>query len=52
MTATALHPGLTSTGFSAEDPSLGLLVTILRPFMRSPARGAETPIYLASSAPF
>ena len=26
VTATALHPGLTSTAFSAEDPSLGLLV--------------------------
>jgi NAD(P)-dependent dehydrogenase (short-subunit alcohol dehydrogenase family) len=50
VTATALHPGLTSTAFSAEDPALGLLVKILRPFMRSPARGAETPIYLASSA--
>jgi retinol dehydrogenase 14 len=50
VTATALHPGLTSTAFSAEDPSMGLLVKILRPFMKSPARGAETPIYLASSA--
>ena len=50
VTATALHPGLTSTAFSAEDPALGLLVKILRPFMRSPARGAETPIHLASSA--
>ena len=50
VTATALHPGLTSTAFSAEDPSLGLLVKILRPFMKSPARGAETPIYLATSA--
>jgi NAD(P)-dependent dehydrogenase (short-subunit alcohol dehydrogenase family) len=50
VTATALHPGLTSTAFSAEDPALGLLVKILRPFMKSPARGAETPIYLASSA--
>ena len=49
VTATALHPGLTSTAFSAEDPALGLLVTILRPFMKSPARGAETPVYLASS---
>ena len=49
VTATAVHPGLTSTAFSAEDPALGLLVTILRPFMKSPARGAETPIYLASS---
>jgi retinol dehydrogenase-14 len=49
VTATALHPGLTNTAFSAEDPALGLLVAILRPFMRSPKRGAETPVYLASS---
>jgi NAD(P)-dependent dehydrogenase (short-subunit alcohol dehydrogenase family) len=49
VTATVLHPGLTNTAFSAEDPSLGLLVKLLRPFMRSPKRGAETPIYLASS---
>jgi retinol dehydrogenase-14 len=33
VTATALHPGVTSTAFSAEDPALGWLVTIMRPFM-------------------
>jgi len=49
VTATALHPGVTSTAFSAEDPALGLLVAVMRPFMKSPARGAETPVYLASS---
>jgi len=49
VTATALHPGVTSTAFSAEDPALGLLVAVMRPFMKSPARGAETSIYLASS---
>ena len=49
VTATALHPGMTSTAFSAEDPALGWLVTIMRPFMKSPERGAETPVYLASS---
>jgi NAD(P)-dependent dehydrogenase (short-subunit alcohol dehydrogenase family) len=49
VTATALHPGLTSTAFSAEDPTMGWLVRMLRPFMQSPSRGAETPIYLASS---
>ena len=49
VTATAVHPGMTSTAFSAEDPALGLLVTIMRPFMRSPARGADTAVYLASS---
>ncbi len=49
VTATALHPGITNTAFSAEDPTLGPLVAILRPFMKSPRRGAETPVYLASS---
>ena len=49
VTATALHPGMTSTAFGAEDPALGWLVAILRPFMKSPERGAETPVYLASS---
>jgi len=49
VTATAVHPGMTNTAFSAEDPALGLLVTILRPFMKSPERGADTPVYLSSS---
>jgi NAD(P)-dependent dehydrogenase (short-subunit alcohol dehydrogenase family) len=49
VTATVLHPGVTSTGFGAEDPTLGPLVALLRPFMKSPARGAETSVYLASS---
>jgi retinol dehydrogenase-14 len=52
VTATALHPGLTSTSFGAEDMSRGLrpVIAVLRVFMGSPARGAETPIHLASSA--
>ena len=49
VTANALHPGLTSTAFSAEDPAFGLLVKIMRPFMRSPAKGADTAVYLASA---
>jgi NAD(P)-dependent dehydrogenase (short-subunit alcohol dehydrogenase family) len=49
VTATTLHPGVTSTGFSAEDPAMGLLVKVMRPFMRSPAKGADTAVYLASS---
>ena len=49
VTANAVHPGLTSTAFSAEDPALGPLVRIMRPFMRSPAKGADTAVYLASS---
>jgi retinol dehydrogenase 14 len=52
VSATALHPGMTNTSFSAEDPSRAFapLVAVMRPFMRSPRKGAETPVYLASSA--
>jgi len=51
VTATALHPGMTNTAFSAEDPSRAFapLVKIMRPFMKKPERGADTPVYLASS---
>jgi len=51
VTATALHPGMTSTGFGAEDTARGWgpLIALMRPFMKKPAQGAETPVYLASS---
>jgi NAD(P)-dependent dehydrogenase (short-subunit alcohol dehydrogenase family) len=52
VTATVLHPGVVSTGFGAEDPSriFKLIVPFYRPFMKTPAEGAETSIYLASSS--
>jgi len=51
VTATALHPGVVSTGFGAEDPSriFKLVVPFYRPFMKTPRQGAATSIYLASS---
>jgi retinol dehydrogenase-14 len=51
VTANALHPGLVSTSFGAEDPRRiqRLLIPFLRPFMKSPAKGAATSIYLASA---
>jgi retinol dehydrogenase 14 len=51
VTATALHPGVVNSGFGAEDPSwvFKVLVPLVRPFMKSPERGAETSIHLASS---
>ena len=51
VTATALHPGMTNTAFSAEDPSRAFapLVMVMRPFMKKPDRGADTPVYLASA---
>jgi retinol dehydrogenase-14 len=51
VTANALHPGVVSTAFGAEDPGgvQRLLVPFMRPFMRSPAQGAATSIHLASA---
>ena len=51
VTANALHPGVVNTSFGAADPA-GVqrwLVPVLRPFMKSPARGAATSIHLASA---
>jgi retinol dehydrogenase-14 len=51
ITANALHPGVTGTAFGAEDPATiqRILVPFMRPFMKTPARGAATSIYLASA---
>jgi NAD(P)-dependent dehydrogenase (short-subunit alcohol dehydrogenase family) len=51
VTATVMHPGMTNTAFSAEDPARAFapLVAVLRPFMKSPEQGASTAVYLAGS---
>jgi NAD(P)-dependent dehydrogenase (short-subunit alcohol dehydrogenase family) len=51
VTANALHPGVVRTSFGAEDPARiqRLLLPLLRPVMKSPARGAATSIHLASA---
>jgi NAD(P)-dependent dehydrogenase (short-subunit alcohol dehydrogenase family) len=51
VTANALHPGVTSTAFGAEDGVrvMAPIIAALRPFMRSAKRGAETSVFLASS---
>ena len=51
VTATALHPGVTSTNFGAEDQAwyFGKMSGLARRFMQTPAKGAATSIYLAAS---
>lgn len=51
VTANALHPGMVRTGFGAEDQQAAwkVVAPIVRPFLRRPARGALTSIYLAAS---
>ena len=50
ITANVLHPGVVRTRFAAEDPGrMRGLIPIARLFMKTPERGAATPVFLASS---
>jgi NAD(P)-dependent dehydrogenase (short-subunit alcohol dehydrogenase family) len=51
VTVNALHPGLTSTGFGQNNPGflMKIMGAIVPLIARSPEKGAETSIYLASS---
>jgi NAD(P)-dependent dehydrogenase (short-subunit alcohol dehydrogenase family) len=51
VTATVLHPGVVRTNFGAEDQAafIRVMLPLVRLFMKTPAAGAATPIYLASS---
>lgn len=50
VTANALHPGLIRTGFGANNGRLwALLYVFINALGRTPAQGADTLIYLASS---
>jgi len=50
VTANCFHPGLVATGFNRNNGLLmNLGMTILRPMARSPEKGAETLVWLATS---
>jgi len=51
VTATVCHPGVVRTSFGAEDQaaSLAVMIRVARLAMKTPAQGAGTSIYLASS---
>ena len=51
VTANVLHPGVVRTAFGAEDPPPWhrLVLPLIRPLLKTPARGADSSIYLASS---
>lgn len=52
VTVNALHPGFVATGFAKNNGKvMAALISIFAPLVaRSPAKGAETSIYLASSS--
>jgi NAD(P)-dependent dehydrogenase (short-subunit alcohol dehydrogenase family) len=50
VTANCFHPGLVATGFNRNNGAImGLGMTLLRPVSRSPEKGAETLIWLATA---
>ena len=51
VTANSLHPGVVRTNFGAEDQArwFAVLSRVILPLLKTPAQGAQTPIYLASS---
>lgn len=51
VSVNALHPGAVATGFGQDAQGFFMtLFKLFRPFFRSAEKGAETPIYLATSA--
>jgi NAD(P)-dependent dehydrogenase (short-subunit alcohol dehydrogenase family) len=52
LTANSLHPGTVRTGYGGDGDTRGFLafgIKIASPFFLSPAKGARTSVYLASS---
>jgi NAD(P)-dependent dehydrogenase (short-subunit alcohol dehydrogenase family) len=51
VTSNALHPGVVRTSFGSDDPAgiQKFIVPLIRPFMKTPARGAATSIHLATA---
>src|SRR6202171_1914730 len=51
VTATSVHPGVVRTNFGAEDQAwfFALVSGLVRPLLKTPAHGAQTPMYMASS---
>ncbi len=54
VTARALHPGVVATNFGKDPDSprwMGLAMTLLKPFLASPGKGAATSVHLATAQP-
>ncbi|HUY64087.1 MAG TPA: SDR family oxidoreductase [Acidimicrobiales bacterium] len=52
VTVNCLHPGTVATGYGRDGDAGGILgfgVKVIKPFILTPAKGARTSIYLASS---
>jgi NAD(P)-dependent dehydrogenase (short-subunit alcohol dehydrogenase family) len=51
VTTNCLHPGAVATGYGQQTGGIvGALLSLARPFMISPEKGAQTSIFLATDA--
>ncbi len=52
VTANCVHPGVVRTNFGRQNQPLAwrLMIPVMAPFFRSPERGAQTVVYLASAS--
>ena len=48
VVATCLHPGMVATAIGQRGGLVGLGWRLMKPFMISPEKGAETPVFLAT----
>ncbi len=54
VTARALHPGVVATNFGKDANSprwMGIAMTLLKPVLATPAKGAATSVHLATAQP-
>ena len=52
ITARALHPGVVATSFGKGPDSprmMGVMMSVLKPFLRKPSKGAATSVFLATA---
>ncbi len=52
VTANSVHPGTVASGFARDDDASGFLafgVKVIKPFILTPAKGARTSVYVATS---
>jgi NAD(P)-dependent dehydrogenase (short-subunit alcohol dehydrogenase family) len=50
LTSNAVHPGFVSTSLGRDNAVANVFLRLIRPFVRGPAKGAETSIYVATAA--
>jgi NAD(P)-dependent dehydrogenase (short-subunit alcohol dehydrogenase family) len=48
VTANCFHPGFVSTSIGRDHPLGVVFLKVIRPFIKSPAQGADTGVFLAT----